>query len=555
MADYVTSAPAPVRVLPARPRARPAAAGSWARWVPVALILAAQAVLTARLIGVSTASGDEGRYIYAGHQLIHELWHGGGSPYYETYFSGAPVIYPVLAALADHLGGLAAVRLMSLSFMLTATSLLFGAGRRLLGYGAGAAAAGLFAGLGLTQDLGALGTHDALALMLTAAAAYGAVRTSDGEPCASRWLVLVPVLLLAANAAKYATFLFDPVVIGMAALQVGSSGWRRIAQRAVALGATTGMLLALALFLAGRAYLNGVLFSTLDRKAGSWAVFAAIRVPAATIVDDTWGWVGLVIALGAVGPVIALAVASQRHLAPLLALLVFAGVLVTVESLHLHTAESMRKHDDIGIWFTCLAAGYVLARLAALGRGRRARIALAAAVPLGVLLSGAHYSPLARSTYEAGTSAERRVAFATIKPYLELPSGRYLVGGLDDEQMVYTDGLSIPWYRLFDDVYIKYPIPGRGGDSHGQARGPACLHPRPYCRYLEGLAGWRAAIAVHWFALISMVGTHGSRQDALIEAAVQHNRGYVLLTRAGGEPTWIYPPAYRHTGLPGTAGG
>ncbi len=54
-----------------------------------------------------------------------ELWHGGGSPYFETYLSGAPVIYPVLAAMADHAGGLVAVRLMSLAFMLAATTCLY----------------------------------------------------------------------------------------------------------------------------------------------------------------------------------------------------------------------------------------------------------------------------------------------------------------------------------------------------------------------------------------------------------------------------------------------
>ena len=94
-------------------------------WVPLALILAAQALLTVRLSTGAFASGDEGRYIYAGHQLIYELWHGGGSPYYETFFSGAPVIYPILAAMADHIGGLVAVRLMSLVFMMTATTTLF----------------------------------------------------------------------------------------------------------------------------------------------------------------------------------------------------------------------------------------------------------------------------------------------------------------------------------------------------------------------------------------------------------------------------------------------
>jgi Dolichyl-phosphate-mannose-protein mannosyltransferase len=547
MADYATTA---VPAAPALPRASPEVVARWAQWLPVAIILCAQALLTARLIHLSTASGDEGRYIYAGHQLIHELWHGGGSPFYETFFSGAPIIYPVLAALADHVGGLVAVRLMSLIFMVTATGLLFGTTRRLFGYWAGVGAAGLFAGLGLTQDLGALGTHDALALMLTATAAYCAIRTADAEPHATRWLVLVPLALLAANAAKYATLLFDPVIIAMAALQVSPAGLRRVAQRTLALSATTVGLLVGAAFLAGRAYINGILYSTLDRKAGSWAVFAAIRVKASVIVSSTADWVGIVLVLGALGLLLGLALNDRRRTVPMLALLVLAGLLVTVESLHLHTVESMRKHDDIGIWFTCAAAGFLLARPQALVRAKGLRVALGAAVPLAVMLSAVHYSPRAHLTYEAATSAYRRSAFVTIKPYLRLPGGKFMIGGLDNEQMVYTDGLPIPWYRLYDDVYLKYPIPGRGGDSHGQAQGPSCLDMRSYCMYLEGIAGYRAAIQAHYFALISMLGQHGTRNDREMEDVVKHTKGYVLLTRAGGEPTWIYAPDYQHSKLP-----
>lgn len=547
MADYATAVPA----APALPRASPEAVARWAQWLPIAIIVCVQALLTARLIHLSTASGDEGRYIYAGHQLIHELWHGGGSPFYETFFSGAPVIYPVLAALADHVGGLVAVRLMSLVFMVTATGFLFGTTRRLFGYWAGVGAAGLFAGLGLTQDLGALGTHDALALMLTAAAAYCAVRTGDSEPHAIRWLVLVPAALLAANATKYATLLFDPVIIAMAALQVSPAGLRRVAQRVVALSVTMVGLLVGAAFLAGRAYINGVLYSTLDRKAGSWAVFAAIRVKASVIVSSTFDWVGIVLVLGALAMVVALAVKPDRRtVAPQLALLVLAGLLVTAESLHLHTVESMRKHDDIGIWFTCAAAGYLLARPRLLFRNQTARFALAAAVPVAVVLSAVHYSPQAHPTYEAATSDVERSAFATIKPYLNLPRGRFLIGGLANEQMVYTDGLPIPWYRLYDDVYIKYAIPGRGGDSHGQAQGPSCLQMHPYCMYLEGIAGYRAAVRAHYFSVVSMVGWHATKQDAELEDVVKDTKGYVLLTRAGGQPTWIYAPDYEHSKLP-----
>ena len=553
MADYVATAPAPVR--PALLEARPAEARAWARWIPLAIIVCGQALLTARLIHVSTASGDEGRYIYAGHQLIHEIYHGGGSPYYETYFSGAPVIYPVLAAMADHVGGIVAVRLMSMSFMLTATGLLYGAGRRLFGYWPGVAAAGLFAGLGLSEDLGALATHDALALMLTAAAAYCAVRTSEDDPHPSRWLILVPVMLLFANSAKYATLVFDPVIIGMAALQVLPEGWRRVLTRFVALGMTTVVGLALAAFLAGRAYINGFLFSTLDRKGGSWAVFAAVRVAPRTIVGDTLEWVGLVLLLGGLAFLLALTIREdRRRCGLLLGLLLFAGLLVTIESLHLHTVESMRKHDDIGIWFTCMAAGYLLARPSALIRSKVPSVALGLLIPVAIVGSGIHYSKLARSTYEAGTSLERRSAFGDLKPFLELPHGRYLIGGLDNEQLVYSDHLSIPWWRLYDDVYIKYPIPGRGGDIHGETQGPACYRmnqAKTYCVYLEGVAGWRAAIHAHFFALISMLGSHNSKQDTEIESIVTNTPGYTLRTDIGGAPTWIYAPAYAHAHLPG----
>src|SRR6266852_2380131 len=170
----------------------------WLRWLPLATILIAQVLLSVRLIPGSYASGDEGRYIFAGHQLIYELWHGGGSPYYETFFSGAPVIYPVLAAFADHLGGLVAVCLMSTVFMAVTTVMLFQLTRSLFGYWSGLLAAGLFAGLGLTQDLGALATYDAMALMLIAVAAYCAVRAGGQQGRPTGWLLATPAVLFLA---------------------------------------------------------------------------------------------------------------------------------------------------------------------------------------------------------------------------------------------------------------------------------------------------------------------------------------------------------------------
>jgi len=64
---------------------------------------------------------------------------------------------------------------------------------------------------------------------------------------------------------------------------------------------------------------------------------------------------------------------------------------------------------------------------------------------------------------------------------------------------------------------------------------------------------YTAAIRAGWFTIISMVGAHGTLQDAEIEQAVERTPGYVLLTDIGGAPTWIYTPAYRVRSL-GTSG-
>ena len=107
-----------------------------------------------------------------------------------------------------------------------------------------------------------------------------------------------------------------------------------------------------------------------------------------------------------------------------------------------------------------------------------------------------------------------------------------------------------PGTHYVNDVYFKYPIPGRGraGAATPADRFPgrACTSLRPRCTYLEGEQAYQAAIRAGWFAVISLVGNHGIALDTVIHQAVTHTPGYVLLTRAGGAPTWIYAPAYRH---------
>src|SRR6201999_3648819 len=91
---------------------------------PLLAVLTVQAALSASMVRASTAFGDEALYLSAGHLEWSHWLHGTQIPAYQTWFSGSPVIYPPIGAIADSLGGLAAARLLSLVFMVAATCFL-----------------------------------------------------------------------------------------------------------------------------------------------------------------------------------------------------------------------------------------------------------------------------------------------------------------------------------------------------------------------------------------------------------------------------------------------
>ena len=518
--------------------------------LPLVLILAVQAALTIRLMPyVGSDHGDEAIYIFGGHQLIYELLHGGGSPYYETWYSGAPVVYPVIAAIADSIGGLIAARALSVVFMLGATALLFLTGRRLFGYWVGVTAAALFAGLGVTQNLGALATFDGMSLALMACAAYAAVRGVSS----TRWLLMVPVFLLAANAAKYMSVIFDPVVIGLAAFQLIPDGWSRVGRRVLSLSSVTILLTGLAVFLAGAAYYQGIMFTTLARKGGHQSVFGAQLTSVSTIGSLSWEWIGAVFALGVLGLLVLLARRSElRTNGPVLILLIVAGLLVTLGNIHLRTDQSMFKHDDFGAWFGCIAAAYGLASIADATRNWQVKAPVLAIAAVATGLSGYHYSQLSNMHVYFGreTLTEYQTTWTFLAPYLKPGDAEYLLASKDETTMVYGDHVPLHWWQLTEDTYIKYPIPGRGGDVYGHATGLVCgdaplpSPANPHCMYLEGLSAYSTAIHAHWFALVTMVHDHGLGSDAVILAAVKSTPGYVQISDQDGAPTFIYAPDY-----------
>ena len=317
--------------------------------IPLMAVLVIQAALSLRLIWSNSAFNDEALYLWAGRLELAHIAHGSPVPAFQTYFSGAPVIYPPLGALADSFGGLAGARMLSLAFMLGATVLLYGAARRLFGRRAGGIAAGSFALLGPTQFVGAFATYDAMALFLLALAAWLVViaRNSASEPL----LILAGLVLALADATKYPTILWNPIVIALAALTATEGGWLRRGTRAVRLVLYTGTAILVALLQIGKqSYLHGVLFTTLARQSAG--------TPVGSILRDAACWVGLILVIALRGAVIA----DNPRIRLICVTLASAVALAPLEQARIHTQTSLDKHVAFGAWFGAIAVGYVLAQ-------------------------------------------------------------------------------------------------------------------------------------------------------------------------------------------------
>ena len=322
---------------------------------PLLAVLAVQAALSAALVRTRTAFGDEALYLSAGHLEWSHWLHGTQIPAYQTWFSGAPVIYPPVGAIADSLGGLAAARLLSLAFMLGATCFVWGVAARLLADERAAFfAAALFAVLAPTLHLGSYATYDAPALLLMAAATWCATAVRGGEQ-ATRRLIAAGILLALANATKYATALYDPTVLGVAMLSSWpEAGWKVAARRAAVLAGTAATVLGALLALGGTGYLTGIQLTTTGRPEGTDA--------AALVFTDAWSWTAVVL-VPAVAAAIVCAVRRRWPQALLMAVLALSALLAPADQARIQTTVSLNKHVDFGAWFAAIAAGYLLSLL------------------------------------------------------------------------------------------------------------------------------------------------------------------------------------------------
>jgi hypothetical protein len=343
------------------------------------VVLCVQAALSLRLIRVNTAFQDEALYLWAGHMEWSHWLHGTSIPLYATYFSGAPVLYPPLGALADSAGGLVGARLLSLGFMLAATAALWGTTSRLYGRRAAFFAAALWAVLGPTLHLGVFATYDAMSLCLLAVAAWCAVHAGPRRD-ETGWMAATAAALVLANATKYASALFDPVVVAIVILNAWPlpAGTKAALSRGAALAAyvTSGAILLVTI--GGGYYEAGIGQTTLTRTSGTDS--------ALLILGDSWSWSAAVVVVALAGVAIGLLAEKSLHRTLILAVLAAAASLVPIEQARIHTLTSLDKHVDFGAWFAAIAAGYAVSKLTGFWRRRWLRTALTAVIAATLLV-------------------------------------------------------------------------------------------------------------------------------------------------------------------------
>jgi hypothetical protein len=378
------------------------------RWIGrgiLAVIILCQAILS--LHDQNTAYQDEGLYIVAGHLELDHFFHAVPENVgFNGYLSGVPAIYPVLAALADSVGGLAAARLISLLAIAGAIALLYASTRYLFNERVACCAAGLFAVTEPAVFLANFANFDATVLLLLALALWTVVRTS--RRAGPAYLLAAPVLALTV-AVKYFAMLFIPSV-GLIAglLAVGHLG-RRAAWRAITVPALAGALILGAFSLGGTRFLHQALFNATSRVSGGASADRILQLAA------QWaGWVALVAAFGAVcytvrrqggdpahdhwggGPY------PARHLRFCVALVMAGSVLIApLAQIHLGSDEGLQRHVGYGLLFAAPMAGVGLVQV--VGEHFR-RVQLGIAVWIIALVFGAQQAATNTASWPNSTN-------------------------------------------------------------------------------------------------------------------------------------------------------
>ena len=388
------------------------------RW-PLFAILAVQTGISMILLRSNSAFTDEALYLWAGHlewaHWLHgtPLPDGGGlTQPFQTYFSGAPQIYPPIGALADWLGGITAARVLGMTFMLGATLMLYLVAAKLFDRTVAVSAAALWS-IGEPTLRLAFATFDPVAVFFASLAVWLIVHARSkrrhGEIVAAAAVVAALSSVIA-----YSNAVFLPVIFVVAFMV-----WRPVLGPGRAAMSTAWLAAATVLTFLGLLTIlhdwPGIIHTVFARD------LSYDHQPLTLVVDQSWTYSGVIpfAALGSAALAV-LARAEQRWFVSILAL---SSLVVPLAQIHATTAWSIDKHLAEGLWFAAIAAGYGCAQIVQLvGRQWRQSVAAGASVLLAFPLAyGAqsawkayHYWPNATSF----VSAFRKVVASQPGPIL-----------------------------------------------------------------------------------------------------------------------------------------
>lgn len=397
-------------------------AASWALWS----VLAAQATLTLPWMWRTAPYSGEALYLSAAHsgwgQLLAET----------TSLPGSPVLYPPIVGAFDSVGGLIGARLLSLLFMLAATALVYLMGDRMFGQISGLLAALLFAVCGIIVHLGAAATFDPMALFFLVLALYAAVRMRDGG---IGWVLLCPVALAAANATKYNTIAWDPLIVGTVLLY----GWSKKAQAiclTISVAATVAVLDFGILMLGGTDFATGVLLNTFYRSPQAGPPSSMLSVFGHAMLMT-----GLVVLIAIAGVWVSVVKRMPATATAFLCLLVIGALIAPILQARVHQMASLDQNMSFGLPFAALGAGYALGGWRQwLGRRRYWGKVIATVAAVGTVITMLIVGRAERVQFRGpGVVAAQRVAAAIKKNY---QSGTYiLVDGTDKTDRYYLPSI------------------------------------------------------------------------------------------------------------------
>lgn len=312
-------------------------------WACLAAILAIFGIVSRSTDHNANVFQDEGLYLFMGHRMIDHITTGiHVTEYPGTYFSGAPGIYPVLAAIVESFLGVGGARTLSLAFACLVIVGAFGIGRELFGIPAGLLGAAALSLCGSVIFVSNLATFDAMALALVALAAWLALYSANRNRLI--WAPVVGVLLATAFLTKYAVAVYLPGICALAIVTAWPTlRWGSL-RRAYAIAAVAVGLVLVVLTYWAYDLRKGITSTTLDRHPIAPA-------PPGQMLIQIAQWAGPWLVLAALG-----AVLSWRRW-PLCLVLLAMSIIGPLQQVRIGESTSLSKHVGFGLVFAAPLIG------------------------------------------------------------------------------------------------------------------------------------------------------------------------------------------------------